>query len=58
MLETSGISEPVFLKASRIFSEDSGKQLQNLIPEPKREQGNTSQHFTITHQFHYFILYF
>lgn len=58
MLETSAISKLVFLKASWIFSEDSRKQFQNVIPEPKQEQGNTSQHFTITHPFHYFILYF
>lgn len=32
-----------------IFSEDSGEQLQNLTSEPMQEQGNTSQHFRITH---------
>lgn len=58
VLGTPGIGESVFPKGSWIFPEDSRKQLQNLIPEPKRERGNTSQRFTITHQFHYFMLYF
>lgn len=45
----------MFLKGSRVFS---GKHFQNLTAEPKRECRNASQYFAITHQFHYFTLYF
>lgn len=39
----------LFPKATWIFPEDSGEQLQNLTSEPMQEQANTSWCFRITH---------
>lgn len=55
--ERNATTGPVLLKAGWICSEDSGKRLWNLIPEPKQEGENASQRFTIAQQFHDFTLF-